>query len=213
MREEAMAADAGPLGLSEAQLVSLLKARSREAWTEIYKAYYRPIYRYVKARVFDEATVEDLTSSVFLAALKGIGSYRYRGRPLLAWLYRIARNLVGSHQRQLLRPRSRDPRRGLDLARLVIWRVMHRPRSEDSWPDDPQPVWAPNAQRDPDAIVERLDLRDALNKLTGAQREVIILRFFMGLSTEEIARVLGKAAAAVYSLEARALLSLRKALR
>lgn len=61
-------------------------------------------------------------------------------------------------------------------------------------------------------LVERLDLQQALGVLPESQREVIVLRHMVGLSTPEIAQTMGKSATAVYSLEARALLSLRRLL-
>src|SRR3989304_4049690 len=68
MRREAarIAAASDP---HEAELIARAKAWLPEAWTEIYSTHYRPVYRYVRVRVFDEATAEDLTASVFLAAL------------------------------------------------------------------------------------------------------------------------------------------------
>ena len=122
----------------EAALVELAKAGSAEAWTEIYNAHYPTLFRYIKARTFNDRTAEDLTSAVFLGALKGIGSYRYQGRPLLAWLYRIARNVVASHQRELFASR----RLGLRLPWFGQGRESDRAEREDiesvaSASDDP----------------------------------------------------------------------------
>src|SRR5207245_8881546 len=91
--------------------------------------YYRPIYRYINARVFEREVTEDLTSSVFLGAIKGIDSYQYRGQPMLAWFYRIARNVVSSHQRKLLGP-GIDAGSVLDAPRRVISRLMRRAQTE-----------------------------------------------------------------------------------
>jgi DNA-directed RNA polymerase specialized sigma24 family protein len=48
--------------------------------------------------------------------------------------------------------------------------------------------------------------------LPDTQRDVLILRFFVGLTTPEIAQVMGKQTTAVYSLQARAVASLRSVL-
>lgn len=191
----------------EAELVAGAKARSPEAWTQIYTTYYRPIYRYVKARVFDEATAEDLTAAVFEGALKGIHSYRHQGRPFLAWLYRIARNSVASHQRRLLGPRTEGAPGGLprlDMRRFLPWS-----RREAAPAAGNELASVANSEADPATMLDRLDLRDALGKLPSSQREVLILRFFVGLSAQEVAEVIGKGPAAVYSLQARAILALR----
>ncbi len=198
---------AGPASFDpkEADLAARAKERSSEAWTEIYNQHYAAIFRYVHARVFEKETTEDLTASVFLAAIKSIDSYKYRGQPLLAWLYRIARNVVSSHQRHLLGRRS-------DLPRRMISRLMRRsqPQADE---DAPEEINAADRRADPALLVERMDLREALSKVTPAQREIVILRFFVGLNTQEIAALLEKEAAAIYSLESRAMVALRNHLR
>jgi RNA polymerase sigma-70 factor (ECF subfamily) len=62
-------------------------------------------------------------------------------------------------------------------------------------------------------MVERIDLRTALAKLPGNQREVVILRFLVGLSAQEVAELMGRKPAAIYSLQARAILALREQIR
>ncbi len=213
MREEVAATDVAASKPYEAELVGRAKARSPEAWTEIYETHYRAIFRYVKARVFEEATAEDLASAVFVGALKGIDSYRHRGRPLLAWLYRIARNVVASHQRQMLGSRAERLKQGLDLPRRVIWQLMRRSQPGEAQGGAHDLTSVATSEGDPSMIVDRLDLRDALAKLPANQREVVILRFLVGLSAQEVAEIVGKGPASVYSLQARAILALREQLR
>ncbi len=213
MRDAVAPAEAASADPYEADLVGRAKARSPEAWTEIYNTHYQAIYRYAKARVFDETTAEDLASAVFLGALKGIDSYHYRGRPLLAWLYRIARHVVASYQRDLLVPRGEAQKQSLDLTQRVVWHLMRRPRRDDQRAADHDPVSTGSSEADPGMMVDRLDLRDALTKLPASQREVVILRFLVGLSAQEVAEVIGKKPTAVYSLQARAILALREHLK
>jgi len=185
----------------EAELVARAKERSPKAWDEIYARYYLQIYRYIYARVFDTHVAEDLASSVFLGAVKGIGAYQYRGQPLLAWLYRIAHNNVSSYHRTTLRHRV--------VALSTITELPARLFGETARRREPEgPVEA-----DPGAVAERMDLREALAELPQAQREVLILKFFLGMDAKEIGATLRKEPAAVYSLQARALNSLRRRLR
>jgi len=186
----------------EAELVERAKARSAEAWTQIYTRNYATIYRYVHARVFEKETTEDLTSAVFLGAIKGIDSYKYRGQPILAWLYRIARNVVSNHQRELLGRGKNSPGR-------IIESLFGRRQGPGEDADGPV-IDPPSATSEQTMLVERMDLRNAMGKLTPSQREIVILRFFVGLKTPEIAAAIGKEQAAVYSLEARALGALKK---
>jgi RNA polymerase sigma-70 factor (ECF subfamily) len=186
--------------LEEAALVEGARVRDPAAWTTIYDRHYQPLYRYIHARVFDGDTAADLASSVFVAAINSIGSYKYTGRPILAWLYRIARNTVADHQRRAL------GRRGLESVVAPVRTVSGILRRE-------QPGRAvPATQWQPDGMAERLDLHRAVAALPESQRELLILRFLVGMSTEEIAGILGKERAAIYSLHARAITSLRQSL-
>ncbi len=195
----------------EADLVRRAKARSQEAWTQIYERAQPKLFRYVLARVGDRDLAEDLTATVFLEALRSIDSYAVRGRPLLAWLYRIARNVVAYHHRA--RFRKEASRALLAAPALVLSRFLSGRR-----PGDPSTNGAPSAAEAPDAAdpasaVERWDLREAIGRLSGDQREVIVLRYFVGLTAPEVARLLGKHERAVYSLQTRAIKALRRHLR
>jgi RNA polymerase sigma-70 factor (ECF subfamily) len=189
-----------PGDLEEAALVERARVRDPAAWTTIYDRHYQPLYRYIHARVFDPDTAADLTAGVFVAAINGIGSYKYTGRPILAWLYRIARNTVADHQRRAL------GRRGLERVVAPVRTVTGILRREQAGQAAPATLW------EPDGMAERLDLHRAVAALPKSQREVLILRFLVGMSTEEIAEMLGKERAAIYSLHARAITSLRRSL-
>jgi RNA polymerase sigma-70 factor (ECF subfamily) len=79
---------------------SLVEAASREpqAFAELYTSYVGRVYRYVHARVAHQRDAEDLTSQVFLDALKSLPSYRSRA-PFAAWLFSIARRRVADYYR------------------------------------------------------------------------------------------------------------------
>lgn len=161
-------------------LVERLRAFDQKAWGELYDLHHIRIWRYAHARTGDRDDADDLAAHVFAEAVSSIHRYRYTGRPLLAWLYRIARNLVAE--------RARRRRREL-------------PRT--------------SAEPHGGSLEERLDsmeLARALEALTESQREVVALRFFAGYSTREIAAAMDKGEAAIYSLEVRALASLRRIL-
>ncbi len=195
-------------GMDEGELVRLAKERNSDAWTHIFESCSDLIYRYIRCRVPDEATAEDLTSAVFAGALKSIDSYNYRGLPLRAWLYRIARNVVVSHRRRVFNERKiAGPIDALSAATGLLSRF----RGLDDVPAASSFTLASSANDS--NMIDRLDLREALKRLGAAQREVVVLRFIVGLSSEETAAVMNKDVGAVYSLQARAVLSLRKQLR
>ena len=192
----------------EAELVSAAKARSPAAWTEIYNASYRRLFRYALARTNDRAASEDIASSVFFEALKDIDSFNYRGKPLLAWLYGIARHLVSKHIRSQCSKQTVFGLRNI-ASRLLQWHVPSPHPNQTS--ADVAIQSAPDG--DPGDFVERLDLQHALDRLTDDQREVTVLHFYTGFSIPEISLLLGKKERAVYSLHARALDALRRHLR
>lgn len=183
---EGMASDRRELELEE-ELIRLARTRSPEAWAQIYEMNHPKLFRYVLARVGHQQIAEDLTATVFVEALKGIDSYVSRGRPLLAWLYTIARNVVNYHHRSIFRRRTRH-------------------HSSERLLSDA----GDNAINDPALLVEGWDLHEAINRLSSGQREVIILRYFVGLTTPEVAKLVGKHERAVYSLYTRAIKALQR---
>lgn len=160
--------------------------RDASAFATIYDRYLDRIYRYVRYRTSDPRDAEDLTSEIFVRALRAIGRYA-PSAPFYAWIYRIARNAVIDHHRS-----KRDD---LPLAGVV-----------DA--ADPHPVIDPEDH----AIAgdRREQLARALAHLADEQQEVIVLRFIEGLSPEECGLVVGKRPASVRDLQFRALRALRR---
>src|SRR5256885_17148405 len=73
--------------------------RDPNAFGELYDRYLLQIYRFVYSRVRDQTIAEDVTSEVFMKALKSIGRYQDTGKPFSAWLYQIAVNSVADRYR------------------------------------------------------------------------------------------------------------------
>lgn len=173
----------GDRGPSEEALIKQAQAKSPEAWSLIYERYFTRIYSYVYYRLRNRELAEDLASQVFVEALSGIGRYRYTGRPLLAWLYRIAHNITVDHIRRI----NRDP------ARQALPEEIHGGDSTE-------------------ALAEKTDIFQALERLRPEQQQVVILRFMEGLTSNEVASVMRKSEAAVKALQVRALQALRREL-
>ncbi len=170
----------------DAPLIARARAGEAAAFGALYDRYVEAVYRYVFYRVRETAEAEDVTSEVFMKALRAMPRYETR-QPFLAWLYRIARNAV------------------IDQAR--------RKRTQVSFEDA---LGHPNADRilDPDAtLFQQVDaetLRRAIRQLTPLQQEVIVLRYVEGLDTRAIARIVGKREGTVRGIEFRALGALRQ---
>lgn len=171
----------------EALLIQKAKEFDSEAWTQIYQSHYPKIYAYLRYRLRDINLAEDIAGDVFLRAVEGIRSYKYRGSSLLAWLYRIAHNRMVDHFRH------KD--------RLNIQPLTDEVIAESS-----------TAQNTMEGPLVREELNSALTNITEDQRQVVLLKFFGGLNNAEVAQIIGKSEGAVKGLQHRALASLRRIL-
>ncbi|MDP9236935.1 MAG: sigma-70 family RNA polymerase sigma factor [Chloroflexota bacterium] len=87
-------------GPPDAEFVRRLQALDSGAWSELYDAHHKQLWRYALARTGRPELADDLVAQVFVEALESIGRFRPRGKPVLAWLYAIARNHVGKWARR-----------------------------------------------------------------------------------------------------------------
>ena len=172
----------------EESLVRRAQQRDEEALAQLYEENFDKIYRYVVLKIGDRTEAEDITQQVFLKALKSISSFKWKGAPFSAWLYRIAHNLIVDY----LRKKSKRAMVPLDEALAG---------SDSSNP-------AREVERNLD--IEQLAL--ATKRLTKAQQEVISLRFASELSIAQVARIMGKNEGAIKALQHSAILSLRRVL-
>ena len=171
----------------EESLVRRAQQRDQQAFAQLYEEHFDKIYRYVALRIGDRAEAEDITQQVFLKALRSIASFRWKGIPFSAWLFRIAHNQVIDYQRK----RAKQATVPIDES-------------------------AVSSSSDPQLLVEQSlnieQLLSAAKRLTEAQREVISLRFAGELPIAEVARIMGKSEGAVKALQHSAIVALRKVL-
>lgn len=189
MGDEQVNADApgGDRPADEKDLAIRASGGDRRAFADLYERHVDAVYRYAYFRVRSDAEAEDVTSEVFQRALVAMPRYEPR-RPFLAFLYRIARNVVVDRFR--------------------------RARPEASFEDA---LGHESDLPGPEASAVRADearrLRTAIGRLTELQQEIVILRFIEGRETREIAELTGKAEATIRGIQMRALAALRDALR
>jgi RNA polymerase sigma-70 factor (ECF subfamily) len=167
--------------VDEATQVQRAKDGDSSIWDGWFQGYYPHLFRYAYIRLRRRAEAEEIASQVFVEAYRGIARYTYTGKPILAWLYRIAHNLVYD-------------------------RLKFEERRSVLQVESPAPT---DTTEGPESIIANIDLLNAIDTLTDEQRDVVILRYFLGMSAQEVSGVVGKSPAAVFSLQARALIALR----
>ena len=172
----------------ERRLVRRASHGDADAFGELYDMYADRVYGYCKARVGSVHDAEDLTETVFLRAYEAIGSYKDRGLPFGAWLFRIAHNVVVDHARR----RARRPDEPGEIPEL----------GDDAPGPEESALVGCDAER----------VRACLTRLTEEQAAVITMRFLWDFDISETARVLGKSDGAVKALQHRALRSLARML-
>ena len=171
----------------EEGLVRQAKQHDQEAFAQLYEEYFDKIYRYVALRIGDRMEAEDITQQVFLNAIKAISSFKWKGVPFSAWLFRIAHNQVVDYLRK--------------KAKRVTAALGESPVIEDS---DPQLMFEHKSD------IEQL--MSAMKKLTPAQQEVISLRFAGEMSIAQVAKAMGRSEGAIKALQHSAIVALRKTL-
>jgi RNA polymerase sigma factor (sigma-70 family) len=157
----------------------------------VYRAHLPEVWRYVRARLPDEASAQDVTSDAFLRALRSWERYDPTRGEVGAWLCGVARHSVADWWR-----RRRPEHLVGSLGGLSAL---------DARPSDAD---------DPEAAALRTEGADALRRhlgcLTGREREAVALRFGAGLTSPEVGAVLGISPTAARMAVHRAVAKLRE---
>lgn len=172
-------------------MATLLAAAARgeePAWRELVHRYGRRVFALVKSRCGDVDVAEEITQSVFatVAAKLGGGEYAEQGK-FEPWLFRVAMNRLRDHVR----------------------RVRRRPVSSDEGAIE----GAASPQAGSGVSRAELDgLREAMEQLAPADREIVELRHHGGLSFKQIAEMLNEPLGTLLARHHRALKKLREIL-
>lgn len=168
-------------------LMEEVRAGNLTAFQALYDRHRRPVFSFLLRSLGDRRLAEDLLQETFLRVF----THRQTYRPAVlfrTWLFTIARNLLIDRFRQQVG----GP--GLEAGEI--------PETV------PAPGPTPLQQAEARELSERLGA--AVLRLSPAQREVLLLSRFAGLSHEEIADVVGTSPEAVRVTLHRALQRLRE---
>jgi RNA polymerase sigma factor (sigma-70 family) len=143
-------------------------ARDRQAFGQLYDLLFARVYNYIRYRCDDLASAEDLTAQTFERMMAVLGTYDPGRGPFEPYLFAIARNLVNSfHRRQALRA-------------WLPWEAFQRQ------PD-------PGLQPEEAALLRESEssLLAALKELKLQQRDLLGLKYGLGLGNQQIAAMTG----------------------
>jgi RNA polymerase sigma-70 factor, ECF subfamily len=162
----------------DAELVAAAREGDTDSFAELYRRYYAAAVGIAYSSLSDRHLAEDAAQEAFAIVCRDLGRLR-RDDKFVHWLNAICRKVA---------------------CRLVKW------KSRGGLPDD-RP-WASAAELGDDRADGHEDranlVRQSVQRLSASVREIVMLRYYSGLSHEQIAAALGISAQAVHSRLCRA---------
>lgn len=154
----------------DGQLVARFLRGDKAVFDTLFLKYQDYVYNIIYGIIGNAEESRDLTQEVFVQVYRSLPRFR-QGARFATWLYRIAVN------------------RAVDAARVA--------RRWHFWPTLDEPAMAQcaaDADTEPENVVERGMERDAIQAVLMRcplnHRDVLVLRYYRGLSLEEIAETL-----------------------
>jgi RNA polymerase sigma-70 factor (ECF subfamily) len=166
----------------ETELLDRLRAGDEAAFATVVERYHAPLLRFAMTMVPTRAVAEEVVQDTWLGVVRGID--RFEGRSSLqTWLFRILANrarTAGGRERRSV---------PVDLQEETAV-PSQRFNAAGHWTDPPAP-WT-------DAVEDRLlasatagRVRDLIDALPEAQRQVVVLRDVEGLTASDACEILG----------------------
>lgn len=169
-------------------LIEKARYGDKEAFGKLYELYYLPVFRYVHFRIRKKEDAQDLVQIIFIKVYESIGKYKDRGKDPLSYFFTIARNTVIDY----LRKRQ-------DLKLFENAQIEAGDKSN------------------PEFFAAGKELKEMINKaiqtLNNDQKEVVILKFIIGLPNSEISKQMRKTEDAIRQIQHRALKLLKEKLK
>jgi RNA polymerase sigma-70 factor, ECF subfamily len=163
-------------------LVEQARAGDGAAWELLYRSLYPRLFAYA-ARQLGADRARDAVGETMTRAVANIGRFSWRGAGFEGWMFAILRNVItDGHRRDrrtALLPFAPERHDGTEVSDGVV------------------------------ADEEARAVRAAFARLRPEEQEVLYLRVVAGLTSEEVAEVIGKRRGAVRMAQSRALDRLR----
>jgi RNA polymerase sigma-70 factor (ECF subfamily) len=156
-------------------------------FNQIYETLWPQVYKFIYYKVQNKQESEELTQEIFHRVYKQVSKNGVDENKIKAYIFAAARNIVFDTWRK----RDRD------------FKVI---QLDDIAERDVELI-------DENKVVEgNLAVKEALQLLSGDERDVIILRIIKGYSINEVSQRLGKPEGTIKSIQFRALQKLRQKL-
>ena len=174
--------------LDEEDLIQRAKRGDTHAYEELVHAYQGIAFRIAYVLAGNAADAEEAAQDGFVKAWRALGRFR-DGAPFRPWLVQIVANEARNRRRSAGR-----------RAHLALRAATEHPSGDA----------APSPEAAVLSAEQREGLLAAVNELPEDQRAVISLRYFLGLSEQEVAAALDLPSGTVKSRTSRALDRLRE---
>jgi RNA polymerase sigma-70 factor (ECF subfamily) len=173
---------------------------------ELYRAYLVVLARVqIGRRLQGKVDASDLVQEAFLGAARDLAQFRgTTEKEFTAWLRQILASLLAN----LVRRYQGTQRRDVRLERRLAVELDESSQALDRGLVAPQSSPSRQAMRREQSVL----LAEALGRLPGEWRELLILRHLEGLTFPEVARRMGRTVDSVKKLWPRALAGLRRLL-
>src|SRR5215471_12479523 len=171
------AADVSALA-SDAQIIAGCREGNAASWDSLFDKYYGTVARFVfqLSGDFSHEDTEEICQETFLSVVRNLSSFQGRSS-FQTWLLRIAANKAMDY-----REKTRAAKRGGNAVHIPI---------AASRTDDEPPIDPPSGNPGPDALLQIAEtsrlVRESLDRLGDACREIIELRYYGELSYDDIA--------------------------
>lgn len=175
-----------PIGDDFPQVLAAARLGAGWAWTALYRDLAPSVNGYLRARGAIEP--DDLLGEVFLQLVRDLGRFDGDEREFRAWAFTVV------HHR-LLDDRRRRSRRPVEAS-----------------PDEALEAFGAIGDVEDEAIggLTASRVRQLVGRLSPDQQDVLLLKLFGDLATEDVATIVGKRPGAVKAVLRRGLASLRK---
>jgi RNA polymerase sigma-70 factor, ECF subfamily len=189
---------AGALDAQEAEFVARLQANEDAAYDELVRTYNTSVFHVAYRMLGDSGDAADAVQDIFVKVFRNIKGFR-GDSSLKTWIFRIAFSEILNRLRWWKR-RFRSSTVSLDDDRNGNGPAIHLRAPS------PSPYQVLESKEREQAI------QQALAKLSGEHRSIVILRDIEGFSYNEIADILGVSCGTVKSRLARARTDMKKTL-